>query len=82
MRLRLAGSSLANIARELSVARASVTAVSVGTHRSRRIEAAIAAKLGETPQQLWPERYANASRELPRSGCIEALAKGGASAMT
>ena len=59
MRLRLQGSSLAAIARELSVARTSVTAVCQGGHRSKRIEAAIAAKLGLTPQQLWPDRYRN-----------------------
>lgn len=58
MQLRLHGSSLADVARELSVARTSVTSVSQGTHRSRRIEAAIAGKLGQSPEQLWPERYA------------------------
>jgi lambda repressor-like predicted transcriptional regulator len=58
MQLRLHGSSLADVARDLSVARTSVTAVSQGLHRSRRIEAAIAGKLGVTPEQLWPKRYA------------------------
>ncbi len=57
--LRQHGSSLAEIARELSVARTTVTSVSQGYRRSRRIEAAIAAKLGRTPQQLWPDRYAH-----------------------
>lgn len=57
MQLRLHGSSLADVARDLSVARTSVTAVCQGTHRSRRIEAAIAGKLGVSPEQLWPERY-------------------------
>lgn len=55
--LRQRGSSLAEIARELAVAKTTVTSVSQGYRRSRRIEAAIAAKLGRTPQQLWPARY-------------------------
>lgn len=57
MRLRLAGSSLADVARELGVASTTVTLVSQGTKRSRRIEAVIAAKLQTTPQHLWPDRY-------------------------
>lgn len=57
MRLRLAGSSLADVARELGVAGTTVTSVSQGYRRSRRIEAAIAAKLGVRPADLWPERY-------------------------
>lgn len=57
MRLRLCGCSLADIARELTVARTTVTSVSQGYRRSRRIEAAIADKLGVTPAQLWPDRY-------------------------
>jgi lambda repressor-like predicted transcriptional regulator len=57
MRLRLQGSSLAVVARELAVTRTTVTAVSQGRCRSQRIEAAIATKLGVTPEQLWPERY-------------------------
>lgn len=56
-RLRLHGSSLAEVARELAVTRTTVTAVSQGRSRSQRIEAAIAAKLGVTAEQLWPERY-------------------------
>lgn len=57
MRLRLGGCSLADIARELGVARTTVTSVSQGYRRSRRIEGAIADKLGVTPAQLWPDRY-------------------------
>jgi lambda repressor-like predicted transcriptional regulator len=57
MQLRLRGSSLAQIARDLAVARTSVTSVCQGRHRSRRIECAIAEKLGLRPEQLWPERY-------------------------
>lgn len=55
--LRKRGTSLAEVARELSVAKTTVTSASQGYRRSRRIEKAIAAKLGRTPQQLWPARY-------------------------
>lgn len=51
------GSSLAQIARELGVTPTTVTIVSQGFRRSRRIEAAIAARLGVAPARLWPERY-------------------------
>ena len=57
MRLHLAGSSLAQIAKELQVTPTTVTAVSRGRTRSRRIEAAIAAQLDDSPAKLWPERY-------------------------
>lgn len=57
MHLRLAGSSLAEIARELGVAPTTVTSVSQGARRSRRIEATIARRLSMQPAQLWPERY-------------------------
>ena len=73
MRLRLQGSSLAAIARELSVARTSVTAVCQGAHRSKRIEAAIAAKLGVTPQQLWPERYRTSAGTLSTTTGSDAM---------
>jgi lambda repressor-like predicted transcriptional regulator len=55
MKLRLVGSSLSAIARELGVAPTSVTAVSRGRRRSDRIEWAIAHKLNSTPAQLWPQ---------------------------
>ncbi len=57
MRLRLAGTSLADVSRELEVSPTTVTSVSQGYRRSRRIESAIASKLGVLPQQLWPDRY-------------------------
>ena len=65
MRLRLQGSSLAEVARELAVTRTTVTAVSQGRCRSQRIEAAIAVKLGMNVEQLWPERYRATSGEAP-----------------
>ncbi len=44
--LRLAGSSMANISRSLGISQSSVTVVSQGYRRSRRIEAEIARQLG------------------------------------
>lgn len=55
--LRLAGSSLADVARELGIRPATVTIVSQGMRRSQRIEAAISAKLGVPAALLWPEKY-------------------------
>jgi lambda repressor-like predicted transcriptional regulator len=52
MQLRLVGSSLADVARELGVRATTVTCVSQGYRRSRRIEAAIADKLGLLPDTL------------------------------
>lgn len=57
MRLRLAGSSLAQVARELRVQPTTVTSVCQGYRRSRRIEDLIATKLSTTAAQLWPDRY-------------------------
>ncbi|WP_438853155.1 helix-turn-helix domain-containing protein [Brevundimonas nasdae] len=55
--LKLRGSSLSAVARSLDVTPTTVTIVSKGVRRSRRIEAAIANALGMTPDALWPERY-------------------------
>lgn len=68
MRLRLAGSSLSEIARELEVRPTTVTIVSQGLRRSRRIEQAIAAKLGVTVESLWPNRYASAAYPVTTTG--------------
>jgi len=57
MRLRLAGSSLAKIARELEVQPTTVTSVCLGLRRSRRIEDLIAEKLSTTAAKLWPDRF-------------------------
>lgn len=65
MRLRLVGSSLSEIARELGVRPTTVTSVSQGYRRSRRIEAAIASKLSCTAEHLWPDRYSASVAELP-----------------
>ena len=75
MRLRLAGSSLAAVARELGVRATTVTSVSQGYRRSRRIESAIAGKLGLTAEALWEDRYPAASEESGFSPSFEC--KGG-----
>ena len=56
-RLRQQGSSLTKIAAGLGVEQPTVTVVSQGYRRSRRIEAEIARVLGTTPQDLFPDRY-------------------------
>lgn len=61
--LRLADSSMAEISRELGLKQNSVTTVSKGYGRSKRIQNAIAAKLGKAPEQIWPERY-EAEKEI------------------
>lgn len=55
--LRIRSTSLAEIARALGVSGTSLSLVSMGKHRSKRIEKAIAEALGENPEELWPERY-------------------------
>lgn len=57
MRLRLAGTSLAQVGRQLGVRPSTVASVSRGTSRSRRIEESIARALGTEPEKLWPDRY-------------------------
>ncbi len=53
--LKSVGLSLTKGAAELDVRPATV--VSQGHRRSRRVEEAIAEKLGKTAQEIWPERY-------------------------
>ncbi|PAU98836.1 helix-turn-helix domain-containing protein [Paracoccus salipaludis] len=56
-RLRLAGSSMAGVARALGISQSSVTVVSQGYRRSHRVQSEIAGQLGTTPQELFPDRY-------------------------
>lgn len=56
-RLRLAGSSFSLVAREMGITPASVSLVSQGIRRSRRVQQVLAEKLGTTPEKIWPERY-------------------------
>lgn len=53
MQLRVRGSSLAAIAREVGVGKSTVTMVSQGRRRSERVEAAIATKLSIPRLMLW-----------------------------
>lgn len=55
--LALRGITLSSIAKELRVAPTTVTIVSKGHRRSRRIETALAQAVGATPEQIWPNRY-------------------------
>lgn len=55
--LRIRGTSLAQIGRELGISGTSMSPVGLGKHRSKRIERAIADALGTTPEELYPERY-------------------------
>lgn len=54
--LELRGSSFAAIARELGVTRGAVRRVQDRPYP--KMERAIAEKLGFTPKDIWPERYA------------------------
>ena len=58
MELRLRGSSMSQIAANVGVQPGSVTAVSQGIRRSRKIESALATAIGTTPETLFPSRYA------------------------
>ena len=64
MELRLRGSSLADVARELGVTRSTVTAVCLGHRRSQRIESMIGMKLGMPVERLWPNRHAGRSKHV------------------
>lgn len=56
-RLAARNLTLSDIARRLDVAPSTVTIVSKGFRRSRRIEMALAEAVGTTPDRLWPARY-------------------------
>ncbi|MFC4442043.1 helix-turn-helix domain-containing protein [Caulobacter henricii] len=55
--LRLRGLSLSDIARAHEVKQSTVSLVSTGWRRSRRLESAIAAALDLAPEEIWPDRY-------------------------
>jgi Ner family transcriptional regulator len=54
-RLRVGGSSLSQLARELGVTRQAVR--NALTRRYPRMERVIAAEIGLPPHCIWPERY-------------------------
>lgn len=62
--------SLSDIARSLEVTPSTVSIVSRGFRRSRRVEQAIAAALGQAPEDVWPERYARSQQSSNLKGEI------------
>lgn len=56
-RLRLAGHSFSSIAAELKINTGAVSNCCAGVIKSKRIQSAIAGKLGEDPASIWPSRY-------------------------
>ncbi len=52
--LRLQGSSMAAVSRELGVTQSYVSQVCDGSRSSPRIRSAIAQKLNQRPEELWP----------------------------
>lgn len=57
--------SLSEIARRLDIKPGSVTAVSQGYRRSRRVEQALAVALGTTPEELFPDRNYERKKHEP-----------------
>ncbi|MBU1385162.1 MULTISPECIES: helix-turn-helix domain-containing protein [Alphaproteobacteria] len=55
--------SLSDIARSLAVTPSTVSIVSRGFRRSRRVEQAIADALGQRPEEIWPDRYRSGSAD-------------------
>jgi lambda repressor-like predicted transcriptional regulator len=55
--LSLRGTSLSEIARAQGVKPSTVSLVSTGWRRSRRVELAIASALELSPEEVWPDRY-------------------------
>lgn len=62
--LRIKGTSLAQLSRELGLSGASLSSVSLGKHRSKRVEAAIANALGETAPETFPARYKSQEEDM------------------
>lgn len=58
-RLRLLGHSFSSIAAELKINTGAVSNCCSGVIKSKRIQSAIAAKLGEDPAAIWPSRYSD-----------------------
>ena len=63
--LKIKKSSFSAIARELGTSRQAVQKVQ--TRKNRRVESAIAAKIGYVPEFIWPERYQAHSAEQYRN---------------
>ena len=63
-RLRLLGHSFSSIAEELRINTGAVSNCCSGVIKSKRIQGAIAAKLGEDPETIWPSRYPDYANKL------------------
>lgn len=61
--LALAGSSFSDVAARLGVSASTVSAVSLGRSRSRRIEAELSKRTGVPEVELWPERLNGKSED-------------------
>lgn len=61
--LALAGSSFSDVAANLGVSPSTVSAVSLGRSRSRRIEAELSKRTGVPETELWPERLNRKSED-------------------
>ena len=59
--LAMAGLSFSDIAATLGVSPSTVSAVSLGRSRSRRIEMEISMRIGVPEPELWPERLSGKS---------------------
>jgi Ner family transcriptional regulator len=64
-RLIEAGTTLRALARDIGVAPATLITVSQGHRTSHRVQSELAAKLGLTPEELFPDRYS--AKEDPMS---------------
>ena len=64
--LRKRGWTLADIAKELNICPSAVSHA-LTRQRSRRVEETIANKIGLPLQEVWPQRYAAASRQVHSS---------------
>lgn len=63
--LKIKKSSFSAIAKELGTSRQAIQKAQ--TKRNKRIEGAIAAKIGYAPELIWPERYQTHSAEQYRN---------------
>lgn len=64
--------SLSDIARSLAVTPSTVSIVSRGFRRSRRVERAIADALGQRPEEIWPDRYRDGPTNLRQEATMPA----------
>jgi lambda repressor-like predicted transcriptional regulator len=56
-KLRMQGYSLTDVSRILEVSKPTLTLISLGQQRSRRVESGLASILGEKLSEAFPDRY-------------------------